>query len=106
MLKSPQRKANATARAVRISGAMRMSVCCRSLAAASRVSPVTQGKNQLSPVPAKIALYAVMGLCPVIATTRPPMRNASTVAAIGTRTPPIREENHSPTASVVDVRGS
>ena len=60
MLKSPQRNANATARAVRISGVMRMSVCWRSFAAASRVSPYP-GKNQLSPVPAKIALYAVRG---------------------------------------------
>ena len=56
MLKRPQRKAKATASAVRMSGAMRMSVCWRSFAAASRVSPVTQGKNQFRPVPSKIAL--------------------------------------------------
>jgi hypothetical protein len=56
MLKSPQRKAKATAIPVRTSGVIRMRVCCRSFAAASRESPETHGKNQLRPVPSKIAL--------------------------------------------------
>jgi hypothetical protein len=56
MLNMPQRKANATASAVRMSGVVMMSVCCRSSAALKRSSPWTHGKNQLRPVPAKIAL--------------------------------------------------
>ena len=56
MLNSPQRKAKATASPVRISGVVRISVCCRFSAAVARSSPVTQGKNQFSPVPLKIAL--------------------------------------------------
>ena len=56
MLNSPQRKAKATARPVRISGVVMISVCCRFSAAVVRSSPDTHGKSQLSPVPLKIAL--------------------------------------------------
>ena len=55
MLKGPQRKANATARPVRMSGVVSSSVCWRLLAASEREAPVTQGKSQLRPVPSKIA---------------------------------------------------
>ena len=55
MLKRPQRNANATARPVRISVVVRISVCCRLLAAFARSRPVTHGKNQLNPAPSKIA---------------------------------------------------
>ena len=54
MLNRPQRKANATARPVKISVVVRRSVCCRLKAAASRSLPVTQGKSQLRPVPLKM----------------------------------------------------
>ena len=89
-----------------MSGVMTMSVCWRSFAASARASPVTQGKNQFKPVPSKIALYAVIGLLPVIRTTRPPIRKARAVAASGVMMPPRRVENHSVTTSPVDVRGS
>ena len=56
MLNSPQRKANATARPVRISGVVMISVCWRLSAAVVRSSPVVHGKNQFRPVPLKIAL--------------------------------------------------
>ena len=56
MLNMPQRKANATARPVRISGVVMISVCCRFSAAIVRSSPAIHGKNQFSPVPLKIAL--------------------------------------------------
>ncbi len=56
MLNIPQRNAKATARPVRISGVVMISVCWRLIAAFARSSPVTHGKNQLSPVPLKIAL--------------------------------------------------
>ena len=49
MLKSPQRKANATASAVRISGAMRMSVCWRSFAAASPGLAGDPGEEPVEP---------------------------------------------------------
>ena len=63
MLNRPQRKANATARPVRISGVVRSSVCWRLSAASDprSLGPSTQGKNQFRPVPSKIALYAVTG---------------------------------------------
>ena len=56
MLNSPQRNANATARPVRISGVVRISVCWRLSAATVRSSALIHGKNQFSPVPSKIAL--------------------------------------------------
>jgi hypothetical protein len=56
MLNRPQRNANATARPVSISGAAVISVCCRFSAATVRSSELIHGKNQLSPVPSKIAL--------------------------------------------------
>ena len=56
MLNRPQRNAKATARPVRISGVVMMSVCCRFSAATVRSSELIHGKNQLSPVPLKIAL--------------------------------------------------
>ncbi len=56
MLNRPQRKANATARPVRISGVVMISVCWRLSAAVVRSSPVVHGKNQFRPVPLKIAL--------------------------------------------------
>jgi hypothetical protein len=56
MLNSPQRKANATARPVRISGVVWMSVCCRLIAAVERSTLLVQGKIQFRPVPLKIAL--------------------------------------------------
>ena len=55
MLKRPARNANATARPVRISGVVMISVCCRLSAASSRSSPVVQGKNHCRPVPFQIA---------------------------------------------------
>ena len=45
MLNSPQRKAKATARPVRISGVVMISVCCRLSAAVVRSSPVVHGKQ-------------------------------------------------------------
>ncbi len=56
MLNRPQRNANATARPVRISGVVMISVCCRFSAATIRSSALIHGKNQFSPVPLKIAL--------------------------------------------------
>ena len=56
MLNSPQRNANATARPVRISGTVRMSVCCRFSAAAGRSALLVHGSSQFRPVPSKIAL--------------------------------------------------
>ena len=56
MLNRPQRKANATARPVRISGVVQISVCCRLIAAIVRSSSLIHGKNQFRPVPLKIAL--------------------------------------------------
>ena len=74
MLNSPQRKANATARPVRTSGTVKISVCCRLSAASESKSFVFHGnqtcasvkgtrswydptwKNQLKPAPSKIAL--------------------------------------------------
>ena len=41
---------------VRISGVVRISVCCRFSAASVRSSEEIHGKNQLSPEPSKIAL--------------------------------------------------
>jgi hypothetical protein len=73
MLKSPQRKANATARPVSTSAVQRSSVCSRFDAACDVMSSVFQGnqtralvkgtlmswlptsKNQFSPAPRKIA---------------------------------------------------
>ena len=55
MLNRPQRNANATARPVRISGVVWISVCWRLSAAISRSSALVHGKSQLSPVPLKIA---------------------------------------------------
>ena len=56
MLNRPQRNANATARPVRISGVVTISVCCRFSAAIVRSSALIHGKNQFRPVPLKIAL--------------------------------------------------
>jgi hypothetical protein len=56
MLKRPQRKAKATASPVRISGVVRMRVCWRLMDATVRSSALIHGKNQLRPVPSKIAL--------------------------------------------------
>ena len=56
MLNRPQRKAKATARPVRISGVVVISVCWRLSAAVARSSAESHGKIQLSPVPLKIAL--------------------------------------------------
>ena len=55
MLNRPQRNANATARPVRISGVVRISVCCRLSAAIVRSSALVHGKSQFRPVPSKIA---------------------------------------------------
>ena len=55
MLKSPHRKANATARPVRISVVVAIKVCCMFSAAWARSSPVTHGKSQLKPAPLKMA---------------------------------------------------
>jgi hypothetical protein len=74
-----------------MSGAVMMSVCWRSSAALKRSSPWTQGKNQLRPVPEKIALYAAKGSCPVATTTRPPTKNARTAAASAVKKPPRPE---------------
>ena len=41
---------------VRISGVVRISVCCRFSAASERSSEEIHGKNQLRPDPSKIAL--------------------------------------------------
>src|SRR5438270_12635261 len=71
MLNMPQRNANATASAVRMIGVVSSSVCCRFCAATDAVSHGNQmccvpkgmraewlptWKNQLSPVPLKMAL--------------------------------------------------
>ena len=55
MLNRPQRNANATARPVSISGVAAISVCCRFSAATVRSAELIHGKNQLRPVPSKIA---------------------------------------------------
>ena len=55
MLKRPARKANATARPVRISGVVMISVCWRLSAAIVRSSPVVHGNSHWSPVPFQIA---------------------------------------------------
>ena len=59
MLKRPQRNANATARPVRMSVVVRISVCWRFSAALKRSPPGwlwwTQGKSQFRPVPLKIS---------------------------------------------------
>jgi hypothetical protein len=97
MLKRPQRKANATASPVRISGAVVSSVCVRLYASTAFVlvshprqpSSVT-GLIQPSPVPRKIAWYVSSGLCPVARTTSPPMRNANNAVSIGVTIPPAR----------------
>ena len=56
MLNRPARNANATASPTRISGVVRISVCCRFSAAVSRSAPVTHGNTHWNPVPSKIAL--------------------------------------------------
>src|SRR3954454_10182392 len=88
MLNSPQRNANATARPVRISGVVWMSVCWRLSAAAGRSALLVHGSSQFSPVPSKIALYVLSGLWPVTRITSPPARKASTTVSSGTTTPP------------------
>src|SRR3954463_16675745 len=88
MLNSPQRNANATARPVRISGTVWISVCCRFSAAAGRSALLVHGSSQFRPVPSKIALYVLSGLWPVSRITRPPARNAMTTVRSGTTTPP------------------
>ena len=55
MLNRPQRNANATARPVRISGVVMISVCWSFSAARMRSSSESHGKIQLKPVPLKIA---------------------------------------------------
>ena len=55
MLNSPARNANATARPVRISGVVMISVCCRLSAAMTRSSPVVHGNSHWRPVPRQIA---------------------------------------------------
>ena len=91
MLKRPQRNANATARPVRISGVVRISVCWRLSSATVRSAPVTQGKNQFRPLPSKIASYVRSGFLPVVTrTTSPPMRKATSAVSTGVRTPPAR----------------
>ena len=59
MLNRPARNANATARPVRISGVVRISVCCRFSAASVRSSPVTHGNSQFSPEPVEDRLVGV-----------------------------------------------
>ena len=56
MLNRPARKAKATARPTRMSGAVSSSVCCRLSAASVRSSDEIHGKNQFSPLPVRIAL--------------------------------------------------
>ena len=56
MLNRPARNANATASPTRISGVVRISVCCRFSAAIVRSSPVIHGNSQFRPEPSKIAL--------------------------------------------------
>jgi hypothetical protein len=56
MLNSPQRNANATARPVRISGVVVISVCCRFSAAVVRSALDVHGNSQFRPLPLKIAL--------------------------------------------------
>ena len=56
MLNRPQRNANATARPVRISGVVWISVCWRLIAATCGPRRVIHGNSQFSPVPLKIAL--------------------------------------------------
>ena len=85
MLKRPQRKANATARPVRISVVVSISVCWRLAAAVLRARrPVTQGKNQFRPGPVEDRLVRRQR---VVAgrdgTTRPPTRKASTAVRSG-----------------------
>ena len=90
MLNSPQRKAKATARPVRISGVVMISVCCRFSAAVVRSSPVVHGNSQFRPVPSKIAAYVLSGSLPVTKITSPPARKAMATVSSGTMTPPAR----------------
>ncbi len=91
MLKRPARNANATARPVRISGALRISVAWRLYAAWVRSAAEIQGKNQFRPAPLKIAWYVEIGfLCVTPMTTSPPMKKAMIVVTIGVRIPPAR----------------
>ena len=55
ILKSPARNANATARPVRISGVVMISVCWRLEAARTRSAPVVHGNSHWRPVPFQIA---------------------------------------------------
>ena len=106
MLKRPQRKANATANPVRMSGVTTISVCWRLSAARE---PVSHGnhtwasekgtpieweptwKNQFRPVPLKIAWYVESGfLCVVTRMTRPAIRNARIAVRSGVTAPPAR----------------
>src|SRR5688500_11055606 len=107
MLKSPQRNAQATATPVSIRGVTISSVCCRFRAASVRWGPSTHGKNQLRPVPLKIASYVLSGFFPVVAkTTRPPTKNAKSAVKIGTMTPPARWEKASRSAKLGTTSGS
>ena len=109
MLKRPQRNANATARPVRTSVVVTISVCWRLTAANDSKSLTFQGnqtfaslngspisllptsKNHESPAPSKIARYVVTGFLPVVtSTTSPPTKNARTVVRSGARIPSAR----------------
>ena len=98
MLKSPQRKAKATARPVRTRTVNWISVCWRLPAARQSSSPgsrteqvASHGKSQLSPVPLKISLYVDSGFAPLTRrTTRPPMRKARMAVTSGVTIPPAR----------------
>ena len=74
-----------------MSDVVRMRVVCRLNAAVTRSAPSTHGKNQLRPVPSKIARYVEIGFLPVVTkTTRPPIANASTVVMSAVTNPPAR----------------
>ena len=90
MLKRPHLKAKETASPVRISVAVRISVCWRLKAASTRSWPSTQGKSQFSPVPLKIPRNALSGLWPVAAITTIPIPKAKTVVTSGITIPPAR----------------
>ena len=89
MLKRPHRKANATARPVRISVVVAIRVCCMLQRPLTRSSPVTHGKNQLKPGPVEDGAIGRQRVLPVVTrTTRPPTRNASTAVSTGASRPP------------------
>ena len=90
MLNRPHLNANETAKPVRISPVVRISVCWRLKAASSLAVPMTHGKSQFSPVPSKIPLNALNGLWPVTATTIIAIAKAKSVVTSGITIPPAR----------------